>query len=286
MGCCFSTPKTPNENPNHQNGLQVQKSPESISNSTREIDHRALPLPVEEETVKEVLSETPIPKPQVSILEEEKKSQMGPNEPRVENFEAKPKGVVEKAEEVSQLSEICSMSESFSTTTTITEKREEEATSKRWNRPPSSNAPRKRPYVGRERRAKSSPETKKIQGSARSVRGRESGQVATRKNNNVGPAGIRRDPGEGSARPSRRPRPPAKENGRDKNDDVPEEETVTETLDNPQKENIQRRKGQQGYCLGHPTSLLFSAHFKFSTVYGSPGSAQLTEGGLSLGAHS
>lgn len=173
--------------------------------------------------MKEVLSETPISKPQVSILVEERKTQIGAIEPRVENFEAKPEGEVEIAEEVSevsQLSEICSFSESFSTTTTATtiaEKREDEATSKRLIRPPSNNAPRNRPYAvdatgGRERRAKSparrpepSPEKKKkIQGSARSVRGRESDQVANRKLN-VGPPGVRRDRGEASGRRSRSP---------------------------------------------------------------------------------
>lgn len=232
------------------------------------------PLPVEEETVKEVLSETPISKPQVSVLEEQRKTQMNAIEiePLVDNDEsfgkAKPESVVEKPEEevsemASQLSEICSVSESFSTTTSVAEKREDEATSKRLNRPLSSNAPRKRPYTvdtagGRERRAKSparrpepSPEkkTKKIQ-----VRGRESGQVATRKVN-VGPMGVRRDSGERSGRRSRSPStrpvsavgggrsqvkpPPAKgveekrgsEKVLEKNDDVSEE--VQESLENP-----------------------------------------------------
>lgn len=273
MGCCFSTPKpeTPKLDPDHQNGPKILQSPDPKSNATHEIDHRALPppLPVEEETVKEVLSETPISKPQVSILMEERNTHMAVIEHRVEKFEAKPEGVVEKAEavsEVSQVSEICSVSESFSTTTTIAERREDEVTNKRLNRPPSSNPPRKRPYTvdstgGRERRPKSparrpgpSPEKKKkIQGSARSVHGRESGQVGTRKLN-VGPTGVRRDPGEAFGRRSRSPstrslstagggrqlKPPAKglENSgsdkveeKEKNDDVAVD--AQESLDNP-----------------------------------------------------
>ena len=81
------------------------------------------------------------------------------------------------------------------------------------NRSPS----RKRPNTvdnnvagGRERRLKSparrpepSPE-KRSHGGPRSVRGRESGPAANKKLN-VGPAGVRRDAGEGSGRRSRSP---------------------------------------------------------------------------------
>ncbi|CAI8600129.1 unnamed protein product [Vicia faba] len=109
-------------------------------------------------------------------------------------------------------------------TTTVTEKREDEATSKpcsreptttthKWNRSPS----RKRPVIadanvsgGNERRIKSparrpspSPE-KKMKNGSRLVRGRESGSVANRKVN-AGSTGVRRDSGEGSGRRSRSP---------------------------------------------------------------------------------
>ncbi|KAL5072379.1 hypothetical protein RYX36_011363, partial [Vicia faba] len=188
----------------------------------------APPQPPEEESVKEVLSETPILKPpQVQILIPETKAQI----PLVQNPSEKFKDKVpteEVTEEVvvSQRSESCTVIESFSTatTTTVMEKREDEATSKpcsreptttthKWNRSPS----RKHPIVadanvsgGNERRIKSparrpspSPE-KKIKNVSRLVRGRESGSVANRKVN-AGPTGVRRDSGEGSGRRSRSP---------------------------------------------------------------------------------
>lgn len=255
MGCCISIAETPKQHPNGpKNPLRsaVQKS-----NATLEVDRS--PPPVEEETVKEVLSETPISKPQLPFLvvdrDRDRKAQMPIVQPQAENFELKDlEEVISKSQvpflmeegkaqmpiiqpqaekfeskeisEVPHLSEICSVTESFSTTTTATigEKREDEATSKqssreatsqRLNRSPSSVAPRKRPYTAdstsaRERRSKSpasraepSPE-KKSQGSSRSIRGRESGQLTTRKLN-VGSAGVRRDPSENSGRRSRSP---------------------------------------------------------------------------------
>ncbi|KAI4322635.1 hypothetical protein L6164_022311 [Bauhinia variegata] len=242
MGSCLSKGKIPKQDhkcktrkqgQNEQNGPETLQShptsPAMKLNWTDEEDRRA-PPPVEEETVKEVLLETPISKPQIPVLIEERKTQMPVSiiEHKDENFDTK--CLIHKAEEaseVSQLSEICSISESFSTcttatTTTITEKREDEATSKRSsrevtqrvNRPP-SKAPRKHPYTvdsasGRQRRAKSpakrtetSPETSKVS-SRSTVRGRESGQVSTKKLS-VGSAGVRRDPGEGSGRRSRSP---------------------------------------------------------------------------------
>ncbi|XP_054793884.1 uncharacterized protein LOC129299432 [Prosopis cineraria] len=269
MGCCFSNPKCPKQDhPDHQNGSHVHqprpRSPEKKSNATHEIDNQAppgLPPTVVEETVKVVLSETTISKPQVSILVEERSTQMAVIQPRVEKFEK-----VDEVSEVSQTSEICSLNESFSTTTTTTpiaEKREDEATRKRLNQPPFCNLTRKRSCSvdssdGRERRSKSparrsepSPEKKRRQGATRSVRGRESGQVATRKPN-VGPRRVCRDGGEASDRRSKSPptrpvsaasgrsqvKPPAKavENSEsdrvgEENDDVSRE--PQESLDNP-----------------------------------------------------
>jgi len=125
---------------------------------------------------------------------------------------------------VSQLSEATTITESFSTATTattatVTEKREDEVTSKqcnrdftttthKWNQSPS----RKRPLTGggSERRVKSparrpepSPD-KKMKSSSRLVRGRESSPVANRKLN-AGSGGVRRESGEGSGRRSRSP---------------------------------------------------------------------------------
>ncbi|CAI8615991.1 unnamed protein product [Vicia faba] len=225
MGCCFSRATTKN-----QNSLK-NTQPHQTSSPPKSNHEEAPPQPPEEESVKEVLSETPILKPpQVQILIPETKAQI----PLVQNPSEKFKDKVpteEVTEEVvvSQRSESCTVTESFSTattatTTTVTEKREDEATSKpcsreptttthKWNRSPS----RKRPVVadanvsgGNERRIKSparrpspSPE-KKMKNGSRLVRGRESGSVANRKVN-AGPTGVRRDSGEGSGRRSRSP---------------------------------------------------------------------------------
>ncbi|KAI9086795.1 hypothetical protein K1719_031389 [Acacia pycnantha] len=230
MGCCLSTPKcTKQDQPDHQDASDIKqsnsRSPERKSNAIVEIDdHKAPsgppPPPPSDETVKEVLSETPISKPQVSTLVEERSTQMAVIKSHVEKFEK-----VDDVSDVSQVSEICSFNDSFSiittsTTTTMTTpiavKREDEATSKRLNQPPSSNLPRKRSNCidssdGRERRPKSparrsepSPEKERNQVNTRSVRGRESGQVATRKPN-VGLGRVRRDSGEASGRRSKSP---------------------------------------------------------------------------------
>lgn len=229
MGCCFTRPKTQTQNPHNHKSLKNHKphskSSLPISNPTHH--EETPPPPPEEESVKEVLSETPISKPhQVPILPLETKTQM----PLVKNPDEKleTKVPIEEVTEVlsvSQASETCTVTESFSaaTTATVPEKREDEVTSKqcnreattthKWNRSPS----RKRPLVadgnvtgGNERRVKSparrsepSPE-KKIKSGSRTVRGRESGVVANRKMNG-GNVGVRRDSGEGSGRRSRSP---------------------------------------------------------------------------------
>ncbi|XP_057453075.1 uncharacterized protein LOC130744934 [Lotus japonicus] len=252
MGCCFS--KATTQNPQNQNPQKNQHQPHHVrsslpkSNPTHEEEEEEEEPspPLEEETVKEVLSETPISKPhQVPILTPESKTQLvllqhpdpvlmetKTQMPLLQNppekFEIETKDVIEEVSEVvsSQITEACSISESFSaattaTTATVTEKREDEATSKqqsvregtatqKWSRSPS----RKRPHAadGRERRVKSparrpepspSPE-KRVKSGSRLVRGRESGPLANRKLN-ASPARVRRDAGEGSGRRSRSP---------------------------------------------------------------------------------
>ena len=142
MGCCFSTPtkQTQNKNQNNQ--------------TTKKNHHHEPPPPLEAESVKEVLSETPITKPQqVPILTPETKTLLPLLQDPPPNFETKSKAppTEEVSEVVSQLSETCSISESFSaattattatavtattTTVTVADKREEdEATSKihKWD---------------------------------------------------------------------------------------------------------------------------------------------------------
>ncbi|GAU41569.1 hypothetical protein TSUD_271780 [Trifolium subterraneum] len=276
MGCFFSRATTKNQNPQNHQPHQKSSLPKSTSNHHQQTP----PPPPEEESVKEVLSETPISKPnQVPILIPEAKTQIPLLQNPYENFQNKihqvpilipetktqiplahnpsqkfetkshqvpilipetktqlplaqnPSQKIEtkdsSIDEVSQLSETTTVTESFSTATTattatVTEKREDEATSKqcnrgestttthhhKWNRSPS----KKRSHVadGNERRVKSparrsepSPE-KKMKSGSRLVRGRESGSVGNRKIN-AGSAGVRRDSGEGSGRRSRSP---------------------------------------------------------------------------------
>ncbi|XP_057746423.1 uncharacterized protein LOC130965681 [Arachis stenosperma] len=236
MGCCISKSQTQNQNPYHQKQYLTPSLPNS--NLNQQIPQRQPPPVLEEESVKEVLSETPIVKRnQVPILKPESDTLLPPLQNPDDKIESKnphpiPNPIIinkkegEVSEVASQLSEEpCSISGSFSTATTVTEKREEEVTSKRsiregtttmkWN---SNRSPsRKRPHAcdgnvasGRERRLKSparrsepSPE-KRLHGGLRPVRGRESGSAANRKLN-VGSAGVRRDAGEGSGRRSRSP---------------------------------------------------------------------------------
>lgn len=198
MGCCVSTTKS---HPDLKTGSTRQqfptKSPVEKPDPTHARDHRA-PPPVEEEYVKEVLSETPIVlKPQNPIPAEEKKTQ-------VPLVETKGLNLIHKTEkelsEASQITENFSYSTATTTTTTITEMKEEEdeAMSKRsrevgHNRLNRAEArgPRKRPYTG------------ELSG-RRNIPARGPSEVRTRRLN-TGTAGARRDSGEGSVRRSRSP---------------------------------------------------------------------------------
>ncbi|XP_027343329.1 uncharacterized protein LOC113855897 [Abrus precatorius] len=184
MGCCFSIPK------------QDQNGPKNQQPHLRSHEAKCkIPPLVEEESVKEVLSETPISKPQeVPILLPQTKTQL----PVIQHQKV-PINKALESEEVSLFSETCSNSESFSTTTTLTENKEDEATSKRSNREGTRH--RNRSYTvdgnrigGREKRPKSlakMPE-KRIPAGSRSVRRSDSDHT-------------RRGSGDGSDRRSRSP---------------------------------------------------------------------------------
>lgn len=177
------------------------------------------PPVVEEESVKEVLSETPVSKPPTPETFSEKKTHFP-----VKQLET------EAPREVSEASEACEVSESFSylsttTTTTITEVRDEdEAISKRKREvgPRITNGSsgitrRKRPNCGNElagrrgrgpispasRPDRSTEKRNRVEG--KSIRGRESGQVRTTQRGGGGNNGVRRDIGEVSSRRSRSP---------------------------------------------------------------------------------
>ncbi|KAK3184211.1 hypothetical protein Dsin_031497 [Dipteronia sinensis] len=197
MGCCFSSN---NKSPHQPDAPKPPPLPES-NNS------RAPPPVFEEETVKEVvLSETPLPKPQIP---KENRTQM----PVIEEDLVEAKDYVNKHDEeeeevvsqVSQVSEMYSISESFSTTTTtttITDKRDDEAISKPTIREVShrtpAKVPRKRPYTGEISRGAKSP-AKRPETSHHGPR-----RTMPR---NVGSNGVRRETGEGPS--SRRSRSPA-----------------------------------------------------------------------------
>ncbi|XP_057963204.1 uncharacterized protein LOC131154438 [Malania oleifera] len=235
MGCCVSTPKA---------SVQQAKDPRCSpgSDPPNGVGGR-LPVLVEEETVKEVLSETPtatksgslavkveeekkpsVPKPYcakppLQMINDEKLSDT-PNPPflKVEDeiMSCIPKPSLQKIEaevamvnsEISEVSEICSVSESVSTTT-ITEGRDEEEVRRRVDRTP-VKFPRNRSFSGemgrpgRDRGVRKSPVSparrqEPSPGRARSGLSRQAGQTAGRRD------GIRRDLGENSGRRSRSP---------------------------------------------------------------------------------
>jgi hypothetical protein len=196
MGCCVSTTES---RPDLRTGSTHQqfptKSPFEKPDPNHVRDHRAPPpVPVEEESVKEVLSETPIvPKPQNPIPADEKKT-----------VETKGLNLAHKTEkelsEASQVSESFSYSTATTNTTTITEKKDEEdeAMSKRSREAGHSalnraeaRRPRKRPYTG-------------DLSAGRNIPARGPSEARTRRLN-AGNPGARRDSGEGSGRRSRSP---------------------------------------------------------------------------------
>jgi len=222
MGCCISTPKDDqNALKNQQNSTQDAKCKVPPPQS------KSPPHIVEEESVKEVLfeTETPISKPQqVPNLTQETMTQMQNMEITKDPIMKKPLEE-EPSEEISVISETCSVGESYSysystttTTATVPETREDEVTSKRRiregtqnqnrnrnrshsnaSRNPSYNADGNR-VGGRERRRPKSParvpeippEKKTVVGT-RSVRRREFSDK------------LRRDSGESGGRRSRSP---------------------------------------------------------------------------------
>ncbi|KAM2859064.1 hypothetical protein COP2_024531 [Malus domestica] len=222
MGCCLGTAKTqkppPHHHPNSPNNRHFHArsslaEPDPTLIPKTQLRAAAPPLPVveiEEESVKEVLSETPISKPQVPKIIPDKDTRSAPKL----QSEQPPKELavaVAVSAEPSQASEPygVSVSESYSystatTATTITEARDDEVTSKRKKdvgprvKGASSTAARsKRPYSGdlaarRERaarplaRASDTSIAKRNRTETSSFRGRESGQPRTT-------TGVRRD---------------------------------------------------------------------------------------------
>uniref|UniRef100_A0A5B6ZT44 Serine/arginine repetitive matrix protein 1-like n=1 Tax=Davidia involucrata TaxID=16924 RepID=A0A5B6ZT44_DAVIN len=199
MGCCASTtnkaPSAPHK-PRPSSAALIKPS-------------RAPPPPsFEEETVKEVLSETPTLKPTVPKIEEEEKKnivklalQKIQEEDDEDNVDKKSPMVA--TEEISEVSEICSLSERV-TTTTVTEKSDDDdgEVRQRVDRPPVRI--RNRSFSGdfsvkRDRMVGKSPvgRSEPSPGRVRSVPGRERRGLLTE--------GKMRGSGDSSGRRSRSP---------------------------------------------------------------------------------
>ncbi|KAH0651068.1 hypothetical protein KY284_030980 [Solanum tuberosum] len=218
MGCCFSSTRK-----------RHRLSPPCSAVKGRD------PPPLEEETVKEVLSETPIPKPHhpspPKVLIDDKVADFPPVKiestavvkPREEiKFESavvvKPRDemkfestAVMKPEVSEEPSEMCSFTESYSTTATVTEKREEDGEvtqrspirvhRKRQNTG-DLNGVRERSFRSQTGRSAPSPEKRRSPATSRGVQGR--GMPQQRRN--VGPPnGTRRGPTDNGVRRSNSP---------------------------------------------------------------------------------
>ncbi|PIA40788.1 hypothetical protein AQUCO_02400095v1 [Aquilegia coerulea] len=248
MGCCFSKSHGFNNTPpplTHRQFTECDPPPPPRFKP---------PLsPVfEEETVKEVLSETPKPKPIIPIpksqlkpktqtllkIEEEEQvaeeeeeeeeekqnkiptttSVIKPSVSKIEEEEEKKENNATYSEEISEVSEICSLSESISTTT-ITEKKEDEdgevIQPPRVQRSP-AKVLRKRSipgdFVGKHERGCKSPARRLNPSPGRRIENNnlEMGQTQTTRrrlseNNNNNSRVMRRDLGERSGRRSRSP---------------------------------------------------------------------------------
>ncbi|XP_054801411.1 uncharacterized protein LOC129305399 [Prosopis cineraria] len=131
MGCCESTNRdlsSASSSPKHQISLVRKNQVPLGSNSsscTKASENRA---PPDVETVKEVLSETHKWKPRITNLEPQKTPQKSQFHkfPEVNSKISKVPLPVKKEEEISEVSEVCSLSESMMSTTTIADRKEED----------------------------------------------------------------------------------------------------------------------------------------------------------------
>lgn len=231
MGCWLSTSKP--SGPQHS--MEGAQPPESDATHVRGSNSRAPPPSMEEETVKEVLSETPTPKPKLAAIdpptpkpklaaidpptlkprtevkEEKKAPEPEPVFQMIEEKAEKKKAMVTVTEEISEVSEVYSVSESVSTT--ITERRDDDERSRddgevrqRIDRSP-AKFPRNRSFSGelsgkRDRVVGRSP-VKRSEPSPVKRSGRDGSQTTARRG--YGNDGHRRESGESSGRRSRSP---------------------------------------------------------------------------------
>ncbi|XP_042519269.1 serine/arginine repetitive matrix protein 2 [Macadamia integrifolia] len=263
MGCCFSTNKTPTPKPSflnvetHETVKEVLSETAAAAAAEVGISKSPPPQPLEEETVKEVLSETPTPKPSflnvetheipppsfLKIQTDKHSSPPTPSPPpplpphphpsfpiKVEEAKMGSRKTLPPdpaVEEISEVSDMCSLSESVSTTTIGEGRIDDGEVRQRVDRSP-AKIPRKRPvggeFTGRtERGEKTSPARRFDQSPGRRndnnatmkpspVRHHHTrdmtgtgGAYTNRRRSPGSDGGVSRDPGEGSARRSRSP---------------------------------------------------------------------------------
>ncbi|KAE8659724.1 Pre T-cell antigen receptor alpha [Hibiscus syriacus] len=213
MGCCVST----NRGSCGEKEAHLEVGLDSF-NQKPILESRAPPPSAEEETVKEVLSETPKPKAPILIPQEEEKEKTLIENPAFVKIQGKEslnfnikhelKSPVNSVEESASenVSEICSVSLSESVST-ITDRRdeEEEVRPQRVFRSPARSGPRNL-VVGRSptRKLEQSPGRRNgvINGGS-SVRLVQSREPTVRRGSRPEPP--RKDPGESSGRRSRSP---------------------------------------------------------------------------------
>ncbi|KAJ4977519.1 hypothetical protein NE237_002625 [Protea cynaroides] len=248
MGCCVSRNKTPPA------AKKAEEDTNSYIKAAAAGNSKSPPLspPLEEETVKEVLSVTPTPKPSSRNVETQEIPQPSflkietdnpsslPSTPpppppsfpikleEAKNLERRTSPPPDPAvEQISEVSDLCSLSESVSTTTIGEGRVDDGEVRQRVDRSP-AKLPRKRPvsgeFTGRtDRGGKSSPARRFDQSPGRrsdnnsmkpsqvhhhhhSTRDMVGGGGYTNRRRIPGSSGgVRRDPGEGSARRSRSP---------------------------------------------------------------------------------
>ncbi|XP_061355795.1 uncharacterized protein LOC133300291 [Gastrolobium bilobum] len=208
MGCCVSSNKA---STSQASSLRKFPDSEAVAEPLKPSESNRETPQVEEETVKEVLSETPKWNPTNIAKSEPQKPHQNmafdkfKEEEKEESKVEKKALPINKAEE--DISEVCSFSETMSTTTTITDQREEaeEETGKRVNRSP-AKWQKNRSFSGdfgcrRERTA----HAPRNVGSVKLVQCRD--QMGQKMGN--GGTHRRKDPGDNSFRRSRSPAPHA-----------------------------------------------------------------------------
>ncbi|XVF25867.1 hypothetical protein REPUB_Repub13aG0250800 [Reevesia pubescens] len=215
MGCCVST----NRGSFHEKEAHLQVGFESFHQKPS-LESRAPPPSAEEETVKEVLPETPKPpKVPIFIPQEEEKKKIQIEKPGFvkiqdkeslnfdKNIKTEPKSPVIEESVSEDVSEICSVSLSETTLSTITDRRdeEEEVSQQKVFRSPARSGSISR-VVGRSptRKLDQSPRRRNgVVNGGSSVRLVQSREPTVRRGSRPDPP--KKDPGESSGRRSRSP---------------------------------------------------------------------------------